>query len=158
MQNNLRQMYGVGLMAFIIFLSNLASVPVMPQLSTELGAETTQIPIVVSAALATVVLVQFFTGILADLMGISALFSFGIFYSFVPTKSQLIGLKAWQIGAILSSAFDSVMDLSLFIGPLIAISAYKSVGHIAPVFLIAVIPAALAFFATIIWLPRESSK
>ena len=59
-------MYAIGVMAFIIFLSNLVSLPVLPKLSTELGAETYQIPIVVSAALATVVVVQFFTGVLAD--------------------------------------------------------------------------------------------
>ena len=59
-------MYAIGVMAFIIFLSNLVSLPVLPRLSTELGAETYQIPIVVSAALATVVVVQFFTGALAD--------------------------------------------------------------------------------------------
>jgi MFS family permease len=382
-QDNLSQMYGVGVMAFIIFLSNLVGVPVLPQLSKELGAGPTEIPIVVSAALATVVLVQFFTGILADryskrdliligtltgsvssllcvvathwlqltvlrvaggiadavampallaitaslgterpgkffgilrssqglsvitgpalgsvcslvslrtpfivdgllslvaffaaivllknadkvkpehslsvfrglkltfadkrvylylLMGISGMFSFGILYSFVPSKSQLIGLSAWQIGLILSvgalifslvsysvgtlsdrfgrrmfvivaqviiviagiglifsqefaailvcyglfcvgetipyllsfvyatesfdpkyvgtamGAFDSLMDLSLFIGPLLAVLTYRSFGQFAPVFLIAVVPAMLAFFATTIWLPRK---
>lgn len=383
MRNNLSQMYGVGIMAFILFLSTLVGVPVLPQLSKELGADATGIPIVVSAALVTVVVAQFFTGILADryskrdlvligalvgsvssllcvvathwiqlavlrviggiadaiampallaitaflgteqpgkffgilrssqglssvigpalgsvfsfislrmpfiadgllsffaflaaiallkdaekvksehdlnvfcglrstfsdrrmylylLMGISGLFGFGILYSFIPTKSQLVGLEAWQIGLILSGGalifsfvsyiigtlsdrfgrrifvivsqaiivtagiglifsngfatllvfyglfcigetityllcfvyatdifdqkhigtsmgvFDSVMDLSLFIGPLIAISVYKSTGLIAPIFLIAVLPAILAFFATATWLPRE---
>jgi len=384
MQNNLGQMYGVGIMAFILFLSTLVGVPVLPQLSKELGAGPTEIPIVVSAALVTVVIVQFFAGILADryskrsliligaligatssllcvvatdwiqltvlrviggiadaitmpallaitaslgadqpgkffgmlrssqglsfaigpalgslfslvslrapfvvdgllsllaflaaivllentdkaksehglsvfcglrstfsdghvylylLMGIAGLFGFGIFYSFVPTKSQLVSLKAWQIGLILSGgalifslvsysigaisdrfgrrmfvitsqaiivlagiclifsdgfatlfasyvlfcvgetityllcfvyaadifkeeyigtamgAFDSIMDLSLFVGPLIAISVYKYTGQIVPIFLIAVVPAVLAFFATTIWLPREA--
>ena len=379
-------MYGVGAMAFILFLSTLVGVPVLPQLSKELGAGTTEIPIVVSAALATVVMVQFFTGILADhyskraliligaligslssllcaiathwvqlavlrviggmadaiampallaitaslgteqpgkffgilrssqglsfvigpalgsvlslvslrmpfmvdgllsllaflaavvllkdtdkaksehdlsvfsglratffdrrvylylLMGISGLFGFGILYSFVPTKSQLIGLEAWQIGQILSGgalifslvsyvvgtlsdrfgrrmfvltsqalivtagiglifsdrfatlflfyglfcigetityllcfvyatdtfdpkymgtsmgAFDSVMDLSLFVGPLIAVSVYKSIGQLGPIFLVAVAPAIFAFFATAIWLPREAKS
>lgn len=66
MISDLHRMYAIGLMAFIIFLSTLVSLPVLPRLSTELGAETYQIPIVVSAALATVVVVQFFTGALAD--------------------------------------------------------------------------------------------
>lgn len=66
MTSNLHRMYAIGVMAFIIFLSTLVSLPVLPRLSTELGAETYQIPIVVSAALATVVVAQFFTGILAD--------------------------------------------------------------------------------------------
>lgn len=384
MGDNLGRMYSVGAMAFILFLSASVGVPVLPQLSQELGADSTEIPIVVSAALATVVLAQFFTGILADryskravvlagalagsvssllcvvvtrwtqlaalrviggladaiampallgitaslgagqpgrffgilrgsqglsyvigpalgsllsfvslrapfvvdgllslaaaiaalvllkgddqvnpehglnvlrglrsafsdrrvylylLMGISGVFSFGILYSFVTTKSRLIGLEAWQIGLILSGgalifslvsyavgalserfgrrrfvivsqavvvlagmglifsngfatlfvsyglfcvgetttyllclvyaaeifdqrylgtsmgAFDSVMDLSLFIGPLMAVSVYRSTGRMAPVFLMAVAPAALAFFATALWLPRET--
>ncbi len=66
MTSDLRRMYAIGLMAFIIFLSTLVSLPVLPRLSTELGAETYQIPIVVSAALATVVVAQFFAGALAD--------------------------------------------------------------------------------------------
>ena len=52
-------------------------------------------------------------------------------------------------------AFDSVMDLSLFIGPLIAVSVYKATHQIAPIFLIAVVPAIFAFFAMVAWLPRE---
>ena len=383
MRDNLGRMYGVGVMAFILSLSTSVGLPVLPHLSEELGACATEIPVVVSAALVTVVIVQFFTGVLADryskrgliligasmgslssllcvvathwmqlaalrviggiadaiampallaitaslgaeqpgkffgilrssqglssvigpalgsvfsfvslrtpfivdgvlslvaflaaitllkdtdkaksehdlnvfralksafpdrrvvlylLMGISGLFAFGILRSFVPTKSQLIGLGAWQIGLILSGgalifslvsyaigtlsdrfgrrmfaiisqmiiviagiglifsngfavllifyglfcigetityllcfvyatdsfdpkyigtsmgAFDSLMDLSLFIGPLIAISVYGSTGQMAPIFLIAVIPAVFAFFATAIWLPRE---
>ena len=66
MTSDLHRMYAIGLMAFIIFLSTLVSLPVLPRLSTELGAETYQIPIVVSAALATVVVAQFFAGALAD--------------------------------------------------------------------------------------------
>jgi DHA1 family multidrug resistance protein-like MFS transporter len=382
-QTNLGRMYGVGVMTFILFLSTSVGVPVLPHLSEELGAGATEIPIVVSAALVTVVIVQFFTGVLADhhskrtliligallgsvssllcvvaahwmqlavlrvvggiadavampallvitaslgtehpgrffgilrgsqgisyvvgpmlgsalsfvslrtpfvvdgalslcallaaialvkdtdraksahdlkmfrglglafsdsrvylylLMGISGLFGYGILSSFVPTKAQLVGLEAWQIGLILSGgalifsfvsyaigalsdrfgrrvfvivsqvviviagvglvfsdsfvalsifyglfcvgetitfllcfvyatgifdqncigtamgAFDSVMDLSLFVGPLLAVSVYKSTGRIAPVFLMAVAPAILAFFATAAWLPRE---
>lgn len=381
--NRLLQMYGVGLMAFVLFLSTLVGDPVLPDLSQLLGAGATEIPIVVSASLATVVIVQFFTGILADrypkrvlilvgallgslsslgcaiaphwivlaalrvlggiadaiampallaitaslgtdqpgkffgilrgsqglsfvmgpalgglfsfvdlrtpfvvdgvlsllaffvalillkdtervksahnlsvlgslkqvfssariylylLMGISGMFGFGILRSFVPTQAQLIGVPAWKIGAILSGGalvfsfisyvmgtlsdtfgrrpfvvvaqviivfsgiilawgnsftmlflgyglfcvgetityllcfvyatesfdpervgtamgvFDSVMDLSLFVGPLLAISIHKAIGQIAPTFLLAVIPAILAFFVTATWLPRD---
>jgi len=379
-------MYGVGIVAFVLFLSTLIGVPVLPQLSKVLGAGTVGIPVVVSAALATVVVAQFFTGILADrysrrrlvligalvgsissllcviathwtqlvvlrviggvadaiampallvitsslgrdqpgkffgilrgsqglsfavapalgsvfslislrtpfvvdgilslvvglvamvllkgtdnvksehdlrllrglrsvfsnkrvylylAMGISGLFAFSIFYSFVPTKSQIIGLEPWQIGLVLSigafifsfvsyvigglsdrygrrlfvilsqviivtsgiglifssgftalllfyglfcvgetityllsfvyasdtfdkkyigismAAFDSIVDLSLFIGPLLAISIYRYTSKIAPIFIIAVIPAAFAFFATVAWLPRKITK
>jgi DHA1 family multidrug resistance protein-like MFS transporter len=59
-------MYGVGAMAFVLFLSTLVGLPVLPQLSEELGAGPVVIPIVVSASLATVVVLQFFTGVLAD--------------------------------------------------------------------------------------------
>ncbi len=383
MNNDLRAMYGVGLMAFVLFLSTLVGVPVLPRLSQELGASGTQIPIVVSAALATVVVVQFFTGILADrystrsliligasvgsvssflcaiathwthlaalriiggvadaiampallavtarlgtdqpgrffgilrgsqglsfvigpavgsvcslvslrlpflvdgslsllafvagfrllsgtqkatanhtlsvfrglrlafsdrrvylylLMGIAGTFAFGILHGFVPTKAHLMKLRAWHIGVILSggalifsavsyvtgrlsdrhgrrtfvivsqvvivaaglgllnsdsfvglagfywifcvgetvtyllsfvyatdifdkkyvgtsmAAFDSLMDLSLFAGPLLAISTYGSTGTIRPAFLMAVAPAAVAFVVLTLWLPGK---
>ena len=52
MQSDLKRMYGVGLMAAVIFLSSLVSLPVLPRISKELGAGDADIPIVVSAALA----------------------------------------------------------------------------------------------------------
>ena len=175
-------------------------------------------------------------------MGISGLFAFSIFYSFVPAKSQILGLDAWQIGLILSAgafiysfvsyvigslsdrfgrrlfvilsqviivaagislifsngfttlllfyglfcvgetitcllsfvyasdtfdkkyigtsmaAFDSIMDLSLFIGPLLAVSIYRYTSEIAPIFIIAVIPAVLTFFATVALVPQKIKK
>lgn len=376
-------MYAIGVIAFILFLSTLIGVPVLPDLSRELGADSTEIPIVVSAALVTMVIAQFFTGILADryskrlliligalmgstssllcvialhwsqlailrviggiadaitmpallaitatlgkehpgkffgilrgsqglsfvigpllgsafslfslrmpfiidgllsvaafftafflfkdtskvkaehnlsmfyglrvtfskkrvylylLMGISGLFGFGILNSFVPTKAELIGLDAWQIGLILGGgamifsiisytigilsdrfgryifvvsaqvvivvagislifssnflvllgsyglfcigetmtyllcfiyateifderyigtsmgAFDSMMDLSLFVGPLLAISLYKTVCTMGPIFILAVVPAMIAFFSMLKWLPKD---
>ena len=63
---NLVKMYGIGLFAFILILSTLIGVPVLPRLSQELGAPNAVIPIILSASLVTVVLAQFFTGILAD--------------------------------------------------------------------------------------------
>jgi len=377
-------MYGVGILAFILFLSTLVGVPVLPRLSEELGADAAEIPIVVSAALATLVVAQFFTGALADryskrrlmmvgallgsassflcavatdwgqlaalrviggiadaitmpallsitaslgadrpgrffgilrssqalsfvvgpalgsafslislrmpfiadgalsllaffaiaallkgtdragsdhhlgvfrgiratfadarvylylLMGFSGLFAFGILYSFVPTKATLIGLEAWEIGVVLAAGslafglvsyavgvlsdrfgrrgfvvvaqgiiiaagvglifsssfaavcvfyvlfcageattyllafvyasavfeekhmgasmgvFDAILDLSLLIGPLIAISVYASTGQMPLVFLIAGAPAVLAFFAAAIYLPART--
>ena len=50
------------------------------------------------------------------------------------------------------------LTFSLFIGPLIAVSFYKSTAEIAPIFLIAVTPAIFAFFATAIWLPSAKMK
>jgi MFS family permease len=377
-------MYAIGLMAFILLLSTMVGLPVLPRLSKELGADVTEIPIVLSAALVTMIVAQFFTGSLADryssrtlilvgamtgsvssllcvvagdwvqlvvlrvvggaadavampalltitatlgkgrtgkffgilrsaqglsfvvapalgsalslvslrtpfivdgllslvamlgtillmqntdktspehhlsvfrrlrsvfskprvylylLMGVSGLFGFGIFYTFIPTKAQVLGLAPWQVGVILSGgalvfsvmsfvvgvlsdrfgrrmfgvvsqliivgsgiglmcsegfvslllfyglfcvgetttyllcfvyagetfgekhtgtamgAFDSVVDLSLFVAPLIAISVHRSTGWMVPVFLIAVVPAMWGFFATVVWLPREA--
>ncbi len=382
-RSELTRMYGVGLMAFVLFLSTLVGLPVLPRLADELGAGATEIPVVVSAALVTVVVVQFFTGILADrcatrsliligasigscssflcavaahwaqlaalrvlggvadaismpallaitarlgserpgrffgilrgsqglsfvvgpalgsacslvslrlpfvvdgalslvaflaafrllgsghkaradhslsvfrglrsafgdrrvylylLMGTAGTFAFGILQSFVPTKAQLVGLEAWHIGVILSggalifslvsygigvvsekygrrrfvlpsqivivaagvglflsdslaglatfywlfcagetvtyllsfvyasdifekeyvgtsmAAFDSLMDLSLFAGPVLAISVYRSTGAIGPPLLTAVVPALVALFALSASLPRD---
>jgi len=384
MKSNIGQMYGIGILAFILFLSTLVGVPVLPALSTELGAAPTKIPIVVSAALATVVIAQFFTGILTDryskrtliligaligsvssllcvlathwvqlailrviggiadaiampallvitaslgkdqpgkffgilrgsqglsfavgpalgslfslvslrspfiadgllslvafaaafvllkdrekadsehnlslfrglkstfsnqrvylylLMGVSGFFAWSILGGFIPTKSHLLGLEAWQIGLIITAgalvfslvsftvgslsdkfgrklfvvlsqvimvgsiigliyvnyfiallvffasfcigetityllcfvyaseifdrkyigtsmaAFDSILDLSLFLGPLIAILVYNYTGNITTVFIIAMVPAVFALFITAIWLPGNS--
>jgi len=52
--------------------------------------------------------------------------------------------------------FDSIIDLSLFLGPLVAILLYGYISRIEPLFLIAVIPAVFAFFATAIWLSRDT--
>ncbi len=380
----LHQMYAIGMIAFILFLSTLIGVPVLPALSKELGADSTEIPIVVSAALVTVVLAQFGSGFLADrytkrrllligslcgslssflclfatqwsqlllfrilggladamtmpallavtatlgqdqpgkffgilrgsqglsfvvgpllgslfslhslrfpflvdgifsliafgvvyvlfqntgkaqaehslgmfrglktvfvqprvylylLLGVSGMWSFGILYSFVPTKAELLGLRAWQIGLIMGGGavifslvsysigrlsdrfgrylfvitaqlgilvsviclmvsqrfvslglsyalfcvgetvtfllsfvyastafkkeymgismgiFDSLMDLSLFVGPLLAISVYKTFGSLNSAFILAILPTCLALFAALLWLPNES--
>lgn len=60
------RMYGIGVFTFILFLSTLIGIPVLPKLSQELGATDAVIPIILSASLITVVIAQFFTGILAD--------------------------------------------------------------------------------------------
>ncbi|GEM_PF-4881053 len=142
-RDDLGRMYGVGLMAFILFLSTMVGVPVLPQLSKELGADAAGVPIVVSAALATVVLAQFFTGVLAETYLLCFVYATEAF------EQRHMGTSM--------GAFDSVMDLSLFIGPLMAVSIYKSTGQMAPVFLLAVAPAALALFATALWLPQSET-
>ncbi len=63
---NLVEMYGIGLFTFILFLSTLIGVPVLPKLSQELGASDAMVPLILSASLITVVIAQFFTGILTD--------------------------------------------------------------------------------------------
>ena len=37
------------------------------------------------------------------LMGFAGLFAFGIFGVFVPTKGEVLGLDAWEIGLILDT-------------------------------------------------------
>ncbi|HIJ74022.1 MAG TPA: MFS transporter, partial [Candidatus Hydrogenedentes bacterium] len=66
MDSDRRRMYSLGLMAFILFLSSTVGIPVLPRIAAELEADPTEIPIVVAAALATVVVAQLFTGFLAD--------------------------------------------------------------------------------------------
>jgi DHA1 family tetracycline resistance protein-like MFS transporter len=164
------------------------------------------------------------------LMGITGLFAFGILETFIPTRAQLNGLQAWEIGLILSAgavvfsivsftvgpfsdkygrskfvivaqliiagaiaglifsdsfltmmgffmlfslgetttfllcfvyaseafderymgtsmaAFDSMIDLSLFLGPMLTILVYNATGQLATVFIIAAVPAVMAFF------------
>jgi MFS family permease len=52
-------------------------------------------------------------------------------------------------------AFDSTMDLSMVVGPVLAVALHRATGQIAPVLLMAVVPAAFAFFALVSWLPKE---
>jgi MFS family permease len=51
--------------------------------------------------------------------------------------------------------FDSVIDLSLLVGPAIAVSMYAVIGRMEPVFLLAAVPAVLGLFVTAAALPRD---
>ena len=126
MTSDLHRMYAIGLMAFIIFLSTLVSLPVLPRLSTELGAETYQIPIVVSAALATVVVAQFFAGSCGSLL----------------TAASHSGRHGPRFSFI-------------FIALLLGVAALGMTGEMAYPLLLAVLPAFLALFVTFAFL-RES--
>ena len=201
MTSDLHKMYAIGLMAFIIFLSTLVSLPVLPRLSTELGAETYQIPIVVPAALATVVVAQFFAGALADRFSRQRLILVGTALGSVSSLLCLIAsdwvhlvvlrvlggvTDAISMPALLAitstlgkdapgrffgilrssqglsfvvgpamGAFDSLMDLSLLIAPLLGVVALGMTGEMAYPLLVAVLPAFLALFVTFAFL-RES--
>ena len=50
------------------------------------------------------------------LLGLSGLFGFGIIYSFVPTKSHVIGLEEWQIGLIVGAGALAFSVMSLVTG------------------------------------------
>jgi DHA1 family bicyclomycin/chloramphenicol resistance-like MFS transporter len=56
----------LALTTFVLFLSTLGGTPVIPDLAAELGADPGATAAILSSALMTVVLLQFFTGGLAD--------------------------------------------------------------------------------------------
>ena len=49
-------------------------------------------------------------------MGFAALFAFGTLSAFVPTKGELLGLKAWEIGLILTTSAIAFSLSSYFVG------------------------------------------
>jgi len=59
----------LALTTFVLFLSTLVGTPVIPELAAQLGASTGATAATLSAALMTLVLLQFFTGGLADRYG-----------------------------------------------------------------------------------------
>jgi len=59
----------LALTVFVLFLSTLVGTPVIPDLVAQLGGDATATAATLSAALMTVVLLQFFTGSLADRYG-----------------------------------------------------------------------------------------
>jgi DHA1 family multidrug resistance protein-like MFS transporter len=59
----------LALTTFVLFLSTLVGTPVIPELATRLGADAGATAAVLSSALMTLVLLQFFTGGLADRHG-----------------------------------------------------------------------------------------
>ena len=61
---------------------------------------------------------------------------------------------ASHIGASMA-VFDAVLDLSLLAGSLLAVSIHSSTGLNSLVFVMAIIPTSLAFFAAALWLPRR---
>ena len=59
----------LALTTFVLFLSTLVGTPVIPDLAAELGADTGATAAILSSALMTLVLLQFFSGGLADRYG-----------------------------------------------------------------------------------------
>lgn len=73
------------------------AVPVLPGLSSELGASQTVIPIILSAALATVVVVQFFTGILSDKYSRRSLILIGAFLGSISSLLCVVATDWTQL-------------------------------------------------------------
>jgi MFS family permease len=59
----------IALTSFVLFLSTQVGVPVLPELAAQLGADARGMAATLSAALMTLVLLQFFSGVLADRYG-----------------------------------------------------------------------------------------
>jgi MFS family permease len=59
----------LALTTFVLFLSTLVGTPVIPELADRLGADASATAAILSSALMTLVLLQFFTGGLADRYG-----------------------------------------------------------------------------------------
>ncbi len=63
------RLYLLAVTTFVLFLSTQVGVPSLPRLSAELGASPQEMAAVLSSALMTLVVLQFFSGILADRFG-----------------------------------------------------------------------------------------
>ena len=61
--------YAIGVLTFVLFLSTQVGVPALPALATNLGADGTRVAAVLSSALMTLSLLQFFSGAIADRIG-----------------------------------------------------------------------------------------
>ena len=61
--------YLIALTSFVLFLSTRGGVLVLPALAAQLGADARGIAATLSSALMTLVLLQFFSGVLADRYG-----------------------------------------------------------------------------------------
>lgn len=66
---NLRRMYLLALVVFISSLSHVIAGPVLPALSRELGATKAAMIFILASDVMTVVVLQFFMGLLADRLG-----------------------------------------------------------------------------------------
>ncbi len=71
--------YLIALTSFVLFLSTQVGVPVLPALAADLGADARGMAATLSAALMTLVLLQFFSGLLADRYGRRRVLAAGAF-------------------------------------------------------------------------------
>jgi DHA1 family multidrug resistance protein-like MFS transporter len=91
------QMYGLGIVSLFLSLSSLIGIPVLPRLSEELGAADIVIPIILSSALVTVVILQFFTGALSDRYSRKNLILIGVSIGSVSSLLILAVTSWWQL-------------------------------------------------------------
>jgi len=88
--------YWIALTAFVLFLSTQVGVPALPALAVELGADARGVAAILSAALMTLVLLQFFSGMLADRYGRRKVLVSGAFLGAV-TSLLCVVVGRWQL-------------------------------------------------------------
>lgn len=93
-------MYGLGIVSLFLSLSTLIGIPVLPRLSEELGATAVVIPIILSSALVTVVILQFFTGALSDRYSRKILILIGVSIGSISSLLILAATHWWQLLAL----------------------------------------------------------
>ncbi|MEM4723462.1 MAG: MFS transporter [Candidatus Hadarchaeum sp.] len=81
--------------SFILFLSTQVGVPVLPALAAQLGADTRTMAAILSAALMTLVLLQFFTGMLADRYGRRLVLTCGALLGGISSLLCAVAMR-WQ--------------------------------------------------------------
>ena len=94
------QMYGLGVVSLFLSLSTLIGVPVLPRLSDDLGAPDAVIPVILSSALVTVVLLQLFTGALSDRYSRKKLILIGAAVGCVSSLAIWFTTHWWQLLAL----------------------------------------------------------
>ena len=93
--------YFLAIATFVLFLSTQVGTPVLPALSAELGADPQAMAGILSASLMTLVLLQFFSGVIADRYGRRSVLVIGAFLggmtsllcAFARTWPSLLALR-----------------------------------------------------------------
>ena len=104
------RIYFLAIVTFILCLSTQIGVPALPRLSSEFGADQQEIAAILSSTLMTLVVLQFFSGILADRYGRRAVLVSGaalggltsLLCAFAPNWQMLLALR------ILGGAADAI--------------------------------------------------
>jgi MFS family permease len=101
---------GLAVITFVLFLSTLVGTPVLPELAAQLGADAGMTAAILSSALMTVVLLQFFTGGLADRYGRRRVLGSAAFVGGLSSLAcALAGDWRWLLGMrILGGVADAV--------------------------------------------------
>jgi MFS family permease len=103
--------YLIAMTSFVLFLSTQVGVPVLPALAEQLGADTRAMAAILSAALMTLVLLQFFSGIMADRYGRRRVLVAGAFLGGVSSLLCAV-VRHWQwllALRILGGAADAIV-------------------------------------------------